>query len=149
MSYAILLTFLAFIDVLFFHTLFMPGFVAPDLVLIALLSRAYLRGRESILWAIYGGIVLDLLTDNIGLNLTLEVLLVYLFVLITERFLMRNALTFLLPSAFLLAFKKAISLLLVSFKFSFEVSFLPLATSWILELLFLCGVYFLYLKRKE
>ena len=148
MRFALLLTFLAIADVLFLHTLFKPGFVAPDLVLIALLSRAYLKGRESVLWAIYGGITLDLLTDNIGLNLAGEVLSIYILILLTERFLIRNAFTFLIPSVFLIALKKAFSLLLVSLKFSFEVSLPSLIISWFVELLFLWGVYFLYLRRK-
>lgn len=149
MRFFLLLILLTLIDALFLHVLFKPGFVAPDLVLIVLLSKAYLKGRETVLWAILGGILLDLLTDSIGLNLAAEVLSVYAFLLVMERFLIKSAFTFLIPSALILALKKFFSLFLVSIKFSFEVSVSYLAVSWIVELSLLSGIYFLYLRKKE
>jgi len=90
-----------------------------------------------------------MLTDTIGLNLALEVASVYLFLLIVERFLFKTALTFLLPGGFALLIKKAGAVFLMKVKFSFDISPVLLAVTWFTEVLLLCGIYFLYLRRYE
>lgn len=145
---------LAFLSVLSFqvlvlHTLFIPGFLSPDLLLVLLLTKAYLSGREAVLWAVLGGALLDIVTDTLGLNLSLEVLSVYLFVLIYERFIFRSALVFVVPASLMLLVKKVTALLMMRFKFSFDVSPHTILVSWTFEILVLLAVYFLYIRRRE
>ncbi len=149
MRYAILFFTLVLLEVILLQTLFKPGFLAPDIVLISLFIRTYVSGRSTLLWAILAGALLDLMTDTIGLNLSLEVLSVYLFILITEKFFFKSILTFVVPGGFLLLLKKILSLLMMRWKFSFEVSISLFVLSWFFELLILLGVYFLYLRRRE
>ncbi len=149
MRYALLFLVAIFLQVVFLHGLFKPGFLAPDLLLIVLLSRAYLIGRDAVLWAILGGSLLDILTDTIGLNLSLYVLSVYLFSLVYERFLFKSFLVFVLPSSVVLLTKKLLALLMMRSKFSFEASFQTFALSWLIEVFAVVGLYFIYLRRKE
>jgi len=147
--YLLLLLAAILTEVVLLQALFKPGFIAPDLVLLLLLAKAYTSGRGAILWAIFGGALLDLLTDTVGLNLALVVLSLYLFLLIMERFLFRSALTFLLPAGLALLSKKLGAILLMRSKFSFEVSTTLFLVSWAVEILLLSGIYFLYLRRNE
>ena len=149
MRYALLFLVAIFLQVVFLHGLFKPGFLAPDLLLIVLFSRAYLIGRDAVLWAILGGSLLDILTDTIGLNLSLYVLSVYLFSLVYERFLFKSFLVFVLPSSVVLLTKKLLALLMMRSKFSFEASFQTFVLSWLIEVFTVVGLYFIYLRRKE
>ena len=149
MRYTVLFVVLLFLEAAVLQTLFRPGFIAPDVLLIALLSRAYLLGRSTLLWAIFGGALLDLMTDTIGLNLALETLSVYLFLLIYERLLFRTVLTYTVPAALVLLLKKSLALAMMRSKFSFELSFAVFVFSWLVEIALLIAIYFLYLRRKE
>ncbi|EDP75172.1 hypothetical protein [Hydrogenivirga sp. 128-5-R1-1] len=149
MRYTVLFVVLLFFEAAVLQTLFRPGFIAPDVLLIALLSRAYLLGRSTVLWAIFGGALLDLMTDTIGLNLALETLSVYLFLLIYERLLFRTVLTYTVPAALVLLLKKSLALAMMRSKFSFELSFTVFVFSWLVEIALLIAIYFLYLRRKE
>ncbi len=149
MRYTVLFFVLVFFEAAVLQTLFRPGFIAPDVVLIALISRAYLLGRSTILWAILGGALLDLMTDTIGLHLALETLSVYVFLLIYERLLFRTILTYTVPAGVVLLLKKSLALLMMKSKFSFGLNPSVFLISWLLEILLLLGVYFLYLRRKE
>jgi len=137
------------VQIVFLQTLFKPGFIAPDLLLVVLLSKAYLSGRGAILWAILGGALLDLTTDNIGLNLALQTLAVYLFLLAYEKLLFRNLFTFLIPASVVLLLKRLLALFMMRSKFSFDMSWGIFTLAWLVEIILLIGVYFLYLKRKE
>jgi len=147
--YLLILIGAVLLEAVLLQVLFKPGFMAPDLLLVLLLAKAYTSGRVAILWAMFGGALLDMLTDTVGLNLALEVLSLYLFLLASERFLFRTALTFLLPAVVALFLKKLGAILLMKSKFSFEVSPLLFVLSWILEILLISGIYFLYLRRNE
>jgi len=149
LRYTVLFVVLLFFEAAVLQTLFRPGFIAPDVLLIALLSRAYLLGRSTVLWAIFGGALLDLMTDTIGLNLALETLSVYLFLLIYERLLFRTVLTYTVPAALVLLLKKSLALAMMRSKFSFELSFTVFVFSWLVEIALLIAIYFLYLRRKE
>ncbi len=149
MRYTVLFFVLVFFEAAVLQTLFRPGFIAPDVVLIVLISRAYLLGRSTILWAILGGALLDLMTDTIGLHLALETLSVYVFLLIYERLLFRTILTYTVPAGVVLLLKKSLALLMMKSKFSFGLNPSVFLISWLLEILLLLGVYFLYLRRKE
>jgi rod shape-determining protein MreD len=149
LRYALLFVIALLFEVAALQTLFRPGFIAPDVVLILLLSRAYLHGRSTILWAIWGGALLDLITDTIGLHLALETLSVYLFLLLHERFLFRTLLTYLIPAGVVLILKKLLALAMMKSKFSFSFSFEILLLSWVVEIVLLLAVYFLYLRSKE
>ena len=149
MTRALLFISLILIQAIFLHGLFRPGFLAPDLMLIVLLSKAYLAGREALLWAILAGSILDILTDTIGLNLTLYVLSVYIFSILYERFLFKSVLVFVLPSSILLLAKKLLALFMMRAKFSFDVSLPTLALSWLVEIITIMLVYFIYLRKKE
>jgi len=137
------------LEAVFLQVLLKPGFLAPDLLLVLLLVKAYTSGRVAILWAMFGGALLDMLTDTLGLNLALEVLSLYLFLLASERFLFRTALTFLLPAAAVFLLKKLAAILLMKSKFSFEVSPALFVFAWTVEMLLISGIYFLYLRRNE
>ncbi len=149
MGFLLVLVAAVLAEVVVLQALFRPGFIAPDLVLLLLLARAYTSGRGTILWAIFGGALLDLLTDTIGLNLALQVSSVYLFLLIVERFLFRSAFTFLFPAGLILLFRKLAALLLMRSKFSFEISTTVFLISWAVEIIVLSGIYFLYLRKNE
>lgn len=149
MSYAILFFSLLFVEAAILQTIFRPGFIAPDLVLIALISRAYIMGRSALLWAVFGGALLDLMTDTIGLHFALEVLSVYIFLLVYERLLFKTILTYLIPAGVVLLLKKILALLIMKSKFSFDMSVSVFMLSWLIELATLVGVYFFYLRRKE
>ncbi len=149
LRYFLLFFLIIFLQVVFLHGLFRPGFLAPDALLIALLARAYLIGRDAVLWAILGGSTLDILTDTIGLNLALYTLSVYLFILFSERFFFRSVLVFVLPSSVILLLKKLLALLMMKSKFSFEASFKTFAVAWLVEVLLVVVVYFIYLRRRE
>ena len=149
MRYALLFLLVVLIQVVFLHGLFRPGFLAPDLLLIVLLAKTYIAGRNAVLWAVLGGTLLDVFTDTLGLNLSLYTLSVYVFYLVYERFIFRSLLVFLVPSSLTLLIKKLLALLMMRFKFSFEASFQTFITAWIVELLLAVGLYFFYLRRKE
>ncbi len=149
MKYALVFLLSLLLEATLLQTLFRPGFVAPDLLLIVLLARAYLLGRDAILWAIAGGTFLDLMTDTVGLHLTTEVLSVYLFLLLQERLLFRTALTYILPSSFLLLLKKSLAYFIMRAKFSFELSLGTFLFSWAFEVVLLFLLYFLYIRKKE
>lgn len=149
MRYALLFFLVVLVQVVFLHGLFRPGFLAPDLLLVLLLAKTYLTGRDAVLWAVLGGALLDVLTDTLGLNLSLYTLSVYLFYLVYERFIFRSLLVFLVPSSFILLLKKLLALLMMRFRFSFEASFQTFLTAWVVELLLAAGLYLFYLKRKE
>ena len=149
LRYFLLFLLIIFLQVVFLHGFFRPGFLAPDALLIILLSRAYLIGRDAILWAILGGSLLDILTDTIGLNLALYTFSVYLFILFSERFIFRSLLVFVLPSSVILLLKKLLALLMMKSKFSFEASFKTFVVAWLVEVLLVVAVYFIYLRRKE
>ena len=146
-----LFVFLVFLilEALFLRTLVKPGFIAPDIVFLLLLFRAYSRGREAVLWAIVGGVFLDFTSDNLGLNLFLETFFIYMFLLLHEKFLMRNTSTFLALSGVLLLLKKVSGVVVVSMKFSFSMSWSILLFSWFSEMVALSIAYLLFLKRKE
>ncbi len=144
-----LLVLLVFLQTSFLQVFFSPGFIAPDLILIALLSRAYVKGRETVLWAIFGGTVLDIMTDTLGLNVALETLAVYLFVLMNEKVFFRTWLTYLTGMAVCLVLKKVLSLGVMGVKFSFSFSLASLVTALLVEVLISAVIYFTYLKRME
>jgi len=148
LRYTLLFILLLFFEAAVLQTLFRPGFIAPDVLLIALLSRAYLLGRSTLLWAIFGGAVLDLMTDTIGLHLALETLSVYLFLVIYERLLFRTVLTYTVPAALVLLLKKFLALAMMRSKFSFDLSPAVFVLSWFIEIALLITIYFLYLRRK-
>ncbi len=137
------------LQVVFLISLFEPGFLAPDLVLISLLVIAYTHGREALLWAMVFGAFLDMLTDNLGLNLAMETLSIYLFLLLHEKLLLKNALTFLVVGSAVVFLKRSLTYILFRFKFSFDMSWADFFLAWLTEVLLLTGVYFLYLKRRE
>ncbi len=149
MKYLLLFLLAVFLEVAVLQALFKPGFIAPDLVLILLLSRAYLLGRSTILWAVFGGVLLDIMTDTIGLNLALETLSVYIFMLIEEKILFRTVVAFLISAGVTLLVKKSLSLLMMKIKFSFDVSVSIFLGSWLLEMVALLAIYLLYIRRKE
>ncbi len=149
MRYFLLLLLLLFLQTAFIQAVFTPGFLAPDLLLIALLSRAYLKGRDTVLWAILGGALLDLLTDTLGLGLALETLSTYLFILISERVLFKTGLAFLISGAGITLLKKLLALVLMSFKFSFDISVSGFISFWMIEVFLLLITYILYLKRRD
>ena len=149
MRYLLLLLLLLFLQTAFIQAAFTPGFLAPDLLLIALLSRAYLKGRDTVLWAILGGALLDLLTDTLGLGLALETLSTYLFILISERVLFKTGLAFLISGAGIALLKKLLALVLMSFKFSFDISVSGFISFWMIEVFLLLITYILYLKRRD
>ncbi|MDQ7037970.1 MAG: rod shape-determining protein MreD [Aquificota bacterium] len=149
MRYLILILSLVFVQTSLLQVFFSPGFVAPDLLLIALLSRAYLTGRDAVLWAFFGGALLDIMTDTLGLNLALETLSVYLFVLMNEKIFFKTWLTYLTGAGFSLLLKKVLSLVVMSVKFSFSFSFPSVLLALLLEVLIASAVYFAYLKKKE
>ena len=148
MKFFLALVVLSFAEVVLFQTIFNPGFIAPDVVLLALLARAFLRGRDTILWAFVGGLMIDILTDSLGLNIALYSLSVYLFLPLAEKFIFRSFLTFLVPASIVLLLKKVGTFLLVGFKFSFEVDLPTFLISWILEILLGLSLYFVLLKGK-
>ncbi len=137
------------IEVIFLQSFFKPGFIAPDIVLFLLLTKAYFHGRQTLLWAVFSGVLLDLLTDTVGLGITTQVFSLYFFLLVMERFLFRTALTFLATAGLTLLLKKILVLFLMKMKFSFEFSVGFLITSWIIELILLISMYFIYLRRYE
>ncbi|WP_457600697.1 hypothetical protein [Hydrogenivirga sp.] len=149
MRYAALFLILIFLEAAVLQTLFKPGFIAPDVVLIALITRAYLSGRPALLWAIVGGAFLDLMTDTIGLHLALETLSVYVFLLIHERLLFKTVLTYTIPAGLVLLGKKFLALAMMRSKFSFAMSPGGFVLSWLIEIALLLAIYFLYLRRKE
>jgi len=149
LRYLVLVVSLVFVQTSFLQVFFSPGFVAPDLLLIALLSKAYLTGRDAVLWAFFGGAFLDIMTDTLGLNLALETLAVYLFVLMNEKIFFKTWLTYLTGVGVSLMLKKVLSLVLMSMKFSFSFSLLSVLLALLLEILIASAVYFAYLKKKE
>ncbi len=149
MRYFALLLVVLFFQTAFIQAIFTPGFLAPDLLMVMLLSMAYLKGRETILWAVLGGSLLDLLTDTVGLGLALETFSTYLFVLISERVLFKTGLAFLISGAGIALLKKALAFSLMSFKFSFEVSFSGFMSFWAIEVFLLLILYIVYLKRRN
>lgn len=149
MRYVPLFLAVIFLQVTILHGIFKPGFLAPDLLLVLLLSRACLIGRDAVLWAALGGSLLDALTDTLGLNLSLYVLSVYLFLLVYEKFLFRNLLIFVLPSSVVLFMKKLLALMMMRSKFSFEVSYQSFLLSWFIEILTVLGLYFIYFRNRE
>jgi len=149
LSYGVLFFILLFIQSAILQTLFKPGFIAPDIVLIALVSKAYMSGRPTLMWAIFGGAFLDIMTDTIGLHLALETLSLYLFVLVYERLLFRTILTYLIPASLVLFLKEVLAFFIMRAKFSFELSLSVFMLSFLIEVAILLGVYFFYLRRKE
>ncbi|RLJ71082.1 rod shape-determining protein MreD [Hydrogenivirga caldilitoris] len=149
MRYTALFLVLLFFEAAVLQTLFKPGFIAPDLVLIALISRAYLLGRSTVLWAVFGGTVLDLMTDTVGLHMSLETLSVYIFLLIHERLLFRTVLTYIVPGTGVLLLKKSLAFLIMRSKFSFELSPEAFFLSWLFEVGLLFSIYYLYIRRYE
>ncbi len=137
------------VEVVFIRSLVKPGFVAPDLVLLVLLLKAYSKGREAVLWAIVGGVFLDLASDNVGLNMFLETFFTYVFVLVNEKILLRNFTTFLVLASGVLLLKKISAVALVSFKFSFDISSGVVFLSWLLETLVLLAIFLLYFRKRE
>ena len=139
---------LSFVEVVLFQTIFNPGFIAPDVVLLALLARTFLKGRDTVLWALVGGLMVDILTDSLGLNIALYSLSLYLFLPLAEKFIFSSFLTFLVPASIVLLLKKTGTILLVGFKFSFEVDPLTFFISWVFEILLGLVLYFVFLKDK-
>ena len=149
MRYLFLLLLLVFLQTSFLQVFFRPGFVAPDLLLVTLVSRVYLKGREAVLWSVLGGALLDVMTDTLGLNLALETLAVYTFVIFTQKLFLRTWFTYLMGAGFVFLMKKVLSLVLMRTKFSFTVSPLSLFLSLVIEVCLAVFVYLLYLKKRE
>jgi rod shape-determining protein MreD len=149
LRYLVLILVLVFLQTSFLQVFFTPGFIAPDLILIALLSRAYLTGREAILWAILGGFLLDVMTDTLGLHLALETFTLYLFILMNEKLFFKTWLTYLTGAGISLTLKKVLSLAVMELKFSFSFSVLSVILALLLELVLAALLYFAYLKKKE
>ena len=149
MRYLVLVVFLVFVQTSFLQVFFKPGFIAPDLLLVALLTRAYVTGRDAVLWAIFGGSLLDIMTDTLGLNLALEPLAVYLFILLNEKIFFKTWLTYMLGAGLSFLVKKVLSLIVMKIKFSFSFSLASLILALLVEILIATAVYFAYLKRKE
>ncbi len=135
------------IEILVFQVIFRPGFIAPDIFLILLITRAFIDNRNTLIWAIAGGLILDLFSDTVGLYTFSETLAVYLFILITEKLLFRNFFTFFSIASLVLLLRKISSILLMRLKYSFEVSITVFLVSFLLELIMLGLVYF-YIRRK-
>lgn len=149
LKFLILLLITVFIETSVIQAVFRPGFASPDLVLILLITRAYIRGKETVLWAMLGGFLLDIMTDTLGHGLALETLAVYLFILISERILFRTWLAFVISAGVSLIVKKVLGVLIMGMKFSFDISLLKILAFWLIEICVISAVYILYLKRKE
>lgn len=147
MRFFFFFTFTLLLQVSFLTALFSPGFLSPDLPLVLLLTKAYMRGRETVLWAVFGGAFMDILTDTLGLNLTLYTLSVYLFVLVCEKFISRDVITFTVFASGVVLLKRLIALLMMGSKYSFEVSLWVFFFSWSFEAFTLFILYFLYMRR--
>ncbi len=131
------------------QAVFRPGFMAPDLLLVTLLARAYLMGKDTILWALFGGFLLDIMTDSLGHGIALETLSTYLFILMVERFLFKTWLAFILSAGASALAKKILGLIMMRFKYSFDISLFKLFYFWLIEILVFSVIYFLYLRKKE
>jgi len=148
-SYAFLLFVLVLFQATFLYRTFNPGFLSPDVVLSLLLLKVYLKDRYVVLWAAFGGLLLDLLADTLGLNLFLYVLSVYLLSLFYGRFLFVRPSLSLVPPSLLFLLKKALAILLMRTRFSFDIPLVALILSWLVEVLLISGLYFIYLRRRE
>ena len=149
MKFLIILLFTVFIETSVIQAVFRPGFASPDLLLILLLTKAYLSGKETILWALLGGFLLDIMTDTLGHGLALETLAVYLFILISERILFRTWLAFVISAGVSLLIKKVLGVIIMGLKFSFEISVLKIFSFWVIELVVIFLIYILYLRKRE
>lgn len=149
MKFLILLLFTVFIETSVIQAVFRPGFASPDLLLILLLTKAYLSGKETVLWALLGGFLLDIMTDTLGHGLALETLAVYLFILISERVLFRTWLAFVISAGASLLIKKVLGVIIMGMKFSFEISVLKIFSFWLIELVVIFLIYILYLRKRE
>ncbi len=149
MRFAVVFFIAIILQAVILQTTFKPGFIAPDITLSLLIAYAYLHGRSVVYWAVVGGTLLDFMTDTLGLNLTMLVFGSYLFVLIVERFMFRSFLTFLIPAVISMSLKKLISVILMSFKFSFDLSPTTLILSLVLEALVVSGIYFSFLRNRH
>ncbi len=149
MKFLIILLFTVFIETSVIQAVFRPGFASPDLLLILLLTKAYLSGKETILWALLGGFLLDIMTDTLGHGLALETLAVYLFILISERVLFRTWLAFVISAGVSLLIKKVLGVIIMGLKFSFEISVLKIFSFWVIELVVIFLIYILYLRKRE
>ena len=149
MRFLVLLLFTVFIETSVVQAVFRPGFASPDLLLILLLTKAYLSGKETVLWALLGGFLLDIMTDTLGHGLALETLAVYLFILISERVLFRTWLAFVISAGASLLIKKVLGVIIMGLKFSFEISVLKIFSFWLIELVVIFLIYILYLRKRE
>ena len=138
-----------FLDVLLLQGYFKPGFLGADLTLCALLVSASFRGRDTLMWAVLIGIVKDLFGDSLGLNLALYTLSVYVFNLLLEKFLFKNLPSLLVGGLVALTLKKIGAFLLVSVKYSFDVSLSSVVLGVVLDLIFMSVFYGTALKFQE
>jgi rod shape-determining protein MreD len=131
------------------QAVFRPGFIAPDLLFIVLIARAYTAGKDTVLWALLGGFLLDLLTDSLGHGIAIQTLSVYIFIILIERLLFKTWLAFLISAGSSALIKKALGIAVMKLKYSFEISLLKFFYFWLIEVFILSLLYFLYLRKKE
>ncbi len=117
-----LLFLLAFLQSAFLSPIFKPGFIAPDLILIFLFLYSFKERKDIIFKALFGGFVLDLFHDTLGLFMSVSVLSAYLMFLFYEKLLIKRF-SFVLGSFFLfVVVNYTLKILLVKYKFSFELN---------------------------
>jgi rod shape-determining protein MreD len=127
-----LLFILAFLQSAFLSPLFKPGFISPDLVLAFLFAYSFLEKEDIIFKALFGGFVLDILHDTLGLFMSTSVVSAYLMFLFYEKILIKR-LSFLAVSFLCFVFiNYLLKLLLMGYKFSFELNIPLLLLSLIL-----------------
>ncbi len=125
---------LAFFQSSFLSPLFAPGFLSPDLVFIFLFTYSFKERKDIIFKAFFGGFVLDVLHDSLGLFMSANLLSAYLMFMFYERILVKRLFFVLGSLAFFTLLNYSVKIALMSRKFSFELNPFVLSLSLFITL---------------
>ncbi len=140
---------LSFIQSSFLSPLFSPGFLAPDLVLAFIFLNSIKEDKRVIFKAFFGGFMLDIFHDSLGLFMSVNVLSAYLMYMFYEKILIKR-LSFVFGSlSVFVILNYSLKILLMNYKYSFEVNIFILTISVILTICSGFVTYLLVAKRDE
>ncbi len=130
-----------------FTPIFGNLFLTPSLSFVFILMSSRILKEKSLIPAFITGMLLDTITDSLGLITLVNIVFLYIYLLITEFIFVKNKLLdfFIIPPL-LLILRKIVIIGIIWKKFLIYLSFKSFILSFLIEIVFLVILYKLFFK---
>ncbi len=130
-----------------FTPIFGNLFLTPSLSFVFILMSSRILKEKSLIPAFITGMLLDTITDSLGLITLVNIVFLYIYLLITEFIFVKNKLLdfFIIPPL-LLILRKIVIISIIGKKFLIYLSFKSFLLSFLIEIVFLVILYKLFFK---